>query len=92
MKTTYTSIFRSIITCTIVVLLAVMPFMPNRALSDDTQTNDDRPTVALVNRVVEIVERRAPAIDWRQAKNRRPLELGRYDQDGTGIILARPLL
>jgi hypothetical protein len=68
MKTTYTNIFRSIITCTIVVLLAVMPFMPNRALSDDTQTNDDRPTVALVNRVVEIVERRAPAIDWRQAK------------------------
>jgi len=43
----------------------VEPEAPIRA--GDNGNNDERPTIALVNRVVEIVERRSPEVDWQPA-------------------------
>jgi len=40
----------------------------DQARAEENERNDNRATIALVNRVVEIVERRTPEIDWQQAK------------------------
>jgi hypothetical protein len=47
------------------LLLTVSAGLPVRA---DEDAGNDRPTIALVNRVVQIVERRTPQIDWREAR------------------------
>lgn len=37
-------------------------------ITGENENNDDHPTIALVNRIVEIVERKSPEIDWKRAK------------------------
>lgn len=39
----------------------------DQVITGENNDNDERPTIALVNRVVEVVERRSPEIDWRKA-------------------------
>lgn len=52
----------------IVVLSFITALFSERMIAGDTNANDDRPTIALVNRVVEIVNRRTIDADWREAK------------------------
>ncbi len=40
----------------------------DRCITGENENNDDRPTIALVNRIVEVVERRSPEVDWKRAK------------------------
>jgi hypothetical protein len=49
-----------------VLLLASAITIP--LVGQQTEAQNDRPTIALVNRVVQIVERRSPEIEWRAAK------------------------
>jgi hypothetical protein len=56
----------------IVVSLMILIFIgltyPAHLAGQQAGTQNDRPTIALVNRVVQIVERRSPEIEWRAAK------------------------
>lgn len=48
--------------------ISILPLIPLCVLANDSGQITDRPTIALVNRVVEIVERRSPDVEWRTAK------------------------
>lgn len=50
------------------LLLWFMPIFQNRAADNNENTNQTRPTIALVNRVVEVVERRTNGVEWTNAK------------------------
>lgn len=52
----------------IFILSFVCALISGRIIAGDNSTNDERPTIALVNRVVEIVNRRTTGTDWREAK------------------------
>ncbi len=50
------------------VLFAACGSLLLPAAAQQSERQNDRPTVALVNRVVQIVERRSPEIEWRPAQ------------------------
>ena len=50
------------------LMLCFMPVLQNKATDSNEQTNQIRPTIALVNRVVEVVERRTNGVEWTNAK------------------------
>jgi hypothetical protein len=52
----------------VILISCLLIFISDQTISADNSTNDERPSIALVNRIVEIVERKSTGIDWRQAK------------------------
>ncbi|GEM_PF-272843 len=76
-------IMRTILLTT--VLLAFWLALPGDIVgAGENENNDERPTIALVNRVVEIVERRSPEIDWQTAKIGDLLNSGDIVKTGAG--------
>ncbi len=71
-----------ILIITLFLTFMAQPEAPVRA--GDNGNNDERPTIALVNRVVEIVERRSPAIDWQPANIGDLLNSGDVVKTGEG--------
>lgn len=52
---------------TALLLFIFLLLLSDRISAQDNETGNDRPTIALVNRVVEIVEHRTPEVDWKNA-------------------------
>jgi hypothetical protein len=53
---------------TIFLMLCFMQVLQNRATESNEHASQIRPTIALVNRVVEVVERRTNGVEWTKAK------------------------
>lgn len=53
---------------TIVVLLSIYGLPIDRVDAKTGNSGNERPTIALVNRVVEIVQRKSTELDWKEAK------------------------
>lgn len=50
------------------LMLCFLPLFQNQATDSNENTSQIRPTIALVNRVVEVVERRTNGVEWTNAK------------------------